>query len=277
MESITLDVEIPYVSSENDTLLTALDYVYRKIFDYDFKEHDGKTYCRIVYDQTKQKYVLWKFEDIGTKSALDTKLKNVDIKRLREYMTVNCLDGGSNVEDEASAMVKSSGNQSILFETMDNLRFIDYDYVENKFTTFVKEKNGDSYMPHKDEFDDEMNSKTELILGNANIFKENKYERVYSTSRQNASFYDVFTDIIFNSSFIRAESNGSIGRRAGNLLFLSFGNNFGTMYDFLIGDYLITAIHNHYENDGSNKQFRSIMDLYRPYYSIDSTKDKQHD
>ena len=41
----------------------------------------------------------------------------------------------------------------------------------------------------------------------------------------------------------------------------------------LNGDYLITAINNHYENNGSaNKSFRSIMDLYRPYCASDSLK-----
>lgn len=273
-DSITINVDIPYVSSENDTLLTALDYVYRKIFDFDFKENDGKTYCRIVYDHNKKKYVLWKFEDIGTKSSLDTKIKNVDIKMLREDMSVSSLNGSGKIGINSSAFVKTSGNQSILFETMDNLKFIDYDYVKNKFTTTVKKKNDDSFIKHDDEFDGELGNKMKLVLGNANKFKENKYERTFSVSRQNASFYDVFTEVIFKSSFIRAESDGSIGRRAGNQILLTFNEYTGTMYEHLYGDYLITAIHNHYSAEGEQKSFRSIMDLYRPYCTTDSTKTK---
>ena len=277
VDSITINVEIPYVSSENDTLLTALDYVYRKIFDYDFKEHDGKTYCRIVYDQTKQKYVLWKFEDIGTKSAVDTKIKNEDIKVLREDMSVSSLNGSGKVGLDSRASIKTSGNQSILFEMMDNLKFIDYDYLKNEFTTTVKEKNGESFIQHADEFDSNLSSKLKLVLGNARQFKDNKYERTFSVSRQNASFYDVFTEAIFKSAFIRAESDGSIGRRAGSQILLTFNEYPGTMYEHLDGDYLITAIHNPYGSYGKEKSFRSIMDLYRPYCAVDSMKTKMFD
>ena len=273
-DSITINVDVPYVSSENDTLLAALDYIYRKIFDFDFKEHDGKSYCRFIYDYTKQKYALWKFEDIGTKTALDTKLKNVAIKTLRENVSVSSLNGSGKIGIESKAFIKNSGNQSILFEMIDNLKFVDYDYLKNEFTTTVKEKNGDVFIQHDDEFDTSLDSKLKLVLGNSNQFKENKYERTFSTSRQNASFYDVFTEAIFKSSFIRAESDGSIGRRAGSQIMLTFNESANTIYEQLGGDYLITAIHNHYENDGKNACFRSIMDLYRPYYKVDSVKTK---
>lgn len=271
-DSITINVDIPYVSSENDTLLTALDYVYRKIFDFDFKENNGKTYCRIVYDFTKQKYVLWKFNDVGTADALDTKIENVDIKDLRENMSVSSKIGSDRLGIDSAAYIKSSGNQSVLFEMMDDLKFIDYDYLENKFTKTVKTDNGLSFVEHDDECVFDLINKSELVLGNCKLFKDNRYERTFSTSRQNASFYDVFTESIFETSFIRAESFGSIGRRAGNQIYLSFNNCVGTIYEQITGDYLITAIHNHYEKSGEKGTFRSIMDLYRPYCASDMYK-----
>lgn len=273
-DSITVNVEVPYISTENDTLLTALDYVYRKIFDYDFKEHDGKTYCRIVYDHNKKKYVLWKFEDVGTKDAVDTKLKNLFVKQLREMVSVDALVGTGKSGRNARAYVKNSGSQSILFETLDNIKFTDYDYVKNEFMDSTKEKNGDSFIEHDDEFDSETGSKSKLVFGNSRLFKDLFYERTFSTSRQNGSYYDVFSEAIFDSSFMRVESNGSIGRRAGNSIVLTFFDPEKTVYEQLNGDYLITAINNHYENDGKNKSFRSIMDLYRPYCTVDSIKKK---
>lgn len=271
-DSLTVNVDIPYVSSENDTLLTALDYVYRKIFDFDFKENNGKTYCRIVYDFTKQKYVLWKFEDVGTFDALDTKLKNVDIKNLRENMSASAAVGSDRVGVESTFLFKSCGNQSALFENLDDLKFIDYDYMENKFTKTVKENNGKTFIEHEDECVDGLINKSELVFGNCNMFKDNRYERTFSTSRQNASMYDVFTETIFETSFIRAETVGSIGRRAGCQIFVTFDESVETIYEQVPGDYLITAIRNHYENDGKNKKFVSIMDLYRPYCASDMYK-----
>lgn len=274
VDSLTVDVEIPYVSSENDTLLTALDYVYRKIFDFDFKQHDGKTYCRLVYDQTKQKYVLWKFEDIGTMKSVDTELKNPEVKSTRERITVSSQTGDMKVGINSSAMVKTSGNQSVFFETAHNIKYIDYDYKNNVFTPLVKEKNDESFITHKDEFSGDLDIKMKLMLGNAAKFKENTYDRTYSTSRQNASPYDAYTSAIFDSSFIRAESDGSIGRHAGSQILLSFAESSGTMYESLGGDYLITAIHNKFTREENGVAFRSIMDLYRPYYMKDLGKTK---
>lgn len=273
-DSITVNVDVPYISTENDTLLTALDYVYRKIFDYDFKEHDGKTYCRIVYDHNKRKYVLWKFEDVGTKDAVDTKLKNQFVKQLRELVSVDALVGTGKSGRNAKAYIKSSGSQSVLFESLDNIKFTDYNYIENEFKDIIKEKNGDTFIEHDDEFDSDIGSKSKLVFGNSRIFKDLFYEKAFTTSRQNGSYYDVFSESIFDSSFIRVESNGSIGRRAGNSIVLSFFDPNGTIYEQINGDYLITAINNHYENDGVNKVFRSIMDLYRPYCMVDSIKTK---
>jgi hypothetical protein len=116
-----------------------------------------------------------------------------------------------------------------------------------------------------------------LVMGNSNKSKESRYERSFSTSRQNGSVYDMFTESIFNTSFIRAESDGSVGRRAGSQIEVNFSHFDGTIYETLDGDYLITAIHNHYSSEGENKVFRSIMDLYRPYCKKDSAKTKKFD
>ena len=272
VDSLNINVDIPYVSTENDTLLTALDYVYRKIFDADFSERNGKTYCRIVYDLTTHKYTLWRFDGVGTKDALDTKLENLEIKNMRENVEVNSLVGPNSVAVYGKVAIKTSGNQSLMFENIDNLRFVDYDYLGNTFETSIYEKNGDLFIDHDDEFNYNLKSRMQLLEGNARKFKENKYERTFTTSRQNGSFYDVFTDVIFKTSFLRVEAPGSIGRRAGNQLMLSFNNSTMTIYEQMGGDYLVTATRFLYESKNGGNTFISTMDLYRPYYVKDSEK-----
>ena len=271
-DSITMDVSVPYISTENDTLLNGLDYVYRKIFDYDFREHNGKSYCRFVYDFDTHKYVLWKFEDVGTKKSLENDEQNPVLKNRRELVSINAQVGGLSMNIDGKAFIKNCGDQSILFESFSDLKFVDYDYLTNTFTDIEKAENGNSFMSHDDEMgrDDEVAAK--YVMGNYRLFKDNTYERTFSTSRQNGSFYDVFTEAIFNTAFMRVEADGSIGRRAGNSVAISFANNEGTIYQNLNGEYLITAINSHYENDGEVKVFKSIMDLYRPYCKADSSK-----
>lgn len=273
-ESLTLTTQIPYVSSENDTLLTALDYVYRKIFDHDFKEHDGKTYCRIVYDFNSHKYVLWKFEDVGTEDSVDTGIKNVYIKSRREIVAADANVGSGSTGRSTRVYMKHSGDQSILFESLGNVKFVDYDYNKNEFTQSEKEKNDKSFVEHDDENDSEVKSKNSIVLGNAMIFKDNSYQRTFTTSRQNGSVYDTFSKSIFDTSFLRVESEGSIGRRAGNSIALTFVDPQKTIYETIAGDYLVTAVNSHYETDGSKTSFKTMMDIYRPYCKMDMYKDK---
>lgn len=270
-DTLTMEAKVPYISSENDTLLTALDYVYRKIFDYDFRERDGKTYCRFVYDFGIKKYVLWNFDEVGTQNSIKSDENNLILKSRREIVAVNAGVGSDAININGKAFIKTNGNQSVLFESLSNTKFVDYDYLSNKFVDIDFTDTDKSFMPHNDELDSRSMSSSKLVLGNSRLFKENTYEKSFSTSRQNAGIYDIFTEAIFNTSFMRAESEGSIGRRPGMSVAVVFNRPDGTIYERLSGTYLITAVDNHYEQSGSVKTFRSIMDLYRPYCRTDSS------
>lgn len=271
-DSISLDVDIPYISTENDTLLTGLDYVYRKIYDNEFRRHSGKSYCRVVYDPTKRKYVLWSFDSVGTRRSVEVDTDNENVKKVRELVVADSIVGSGRTTATGMVEAKACGNQSTLFEVLGDLKFVGYDYMGNRFRNWMKEDNGKSFIAHQDEFDEAAKSKNSIVLGNSMLFKNTTFDRTFSTSRQNGSPYDVFTEAIFGTSFLRVGCDGSVGRRAGDSVLLKFNNSANTPYESLGGDYLVTATSSVYRNDGRASSFRSSLDLYRPFFQMDAYK-----
>lgn len=270
-----INMKIPFISSSNETLLSALDFVYRKVFDYNFDKTKQCSYCRMRYNHINKRYELWKYENVGSKRMFETDEKNSINADSKWVITLDTGESGMVKNNDGILTLHTGDNTINLFDISDNVTYTHFDYLNCEFSNYEYVFLNKIFNKHKNDINDKMVTKTDIISSNSSIYDNVHFMRAASRSRVNSSMYDLFSEQLFNNAFIRIDAKGIISRMSGDSVYLKFVNEAGTPYELIGGDYTIIAIKNVIEKQDKNTaSFRSIMDVYRPYTASDTFKSK---
>ena len=271
-------MKIPFITSDNSTLMTSLDYIYRRSFDCNILEDNSKNmFFKIIYDHVDRKYKVWRFDSIGENPDNElprpNRINSFYIKNKR-FVDCDMSEGGDSVAFDTGsgrniAVPMYSGNAFELMQMLADKKYYGYDYVTNNFDDNTKEVK-DMYKNNLHEHwqPDKYLLKTTL-LPNSVIDKSLKFNNSFSRFRENGSVYDIYNEMIFASAYLHVRADGVISRKAGDPIYVNFLNSKNTSYDRLRGDYFITDIRNRYvRNNPSNNgftSFNSYMECVSPY------------
>lgn len=282
-------IKIPFLTSENSTLATSLEYIYRKSFDFNILDDNSKNmFYKVIYDHTEKKYKIWRFDSVGQNP--DNELpkpnnENATYLKLKRFVECDMSEGANTMalnfgNGRNTAVPMYSGNAFDIMRVIGDKKYYGYDYLKNNFDDNIKViKDIHKNNVHEHFQADKYLLKTSL-LDNSKNDKTLKFNNCFTRQRENGSMYDVYNEMIFGSSYLHVEGEGVIGRKAGDMILVDFLNCNKTSYDRLRGDYIITDIRNRYiRNNPYNNgvaSFNSIMECYRPYMMTTSNaKDKQ--
>lgn len=271
-------LKIPFLTSENATLMTSLDYIYRKTFDCNILEDNSKNaFFKIIYDHVEQKYKVWRYDSTGQNPANELpKPNNESAMYLKTKRVVDCdmSDGGNTMSystgsGRSTAIPMYSGDAFSMMSFLADKTYYGYDYLKNNFKDnekTVKELFKNNIHEHWQS--DKYRLKT-LLLPDSKIDKSLKFDNCFSRFRENGSVYDVYNEMIFGTSYLHVKSDGIIGRKAGDPIYVNFVNAANSSYDRLRGDYFITDIRTRYRRRNPVEQggatLNSYMECYSPY------------
>lgn len=272
--TIKIDADIPFISSPNSTFMNSIEYVYRKIFDSNFENRNGKDFCKVVYNNGERKYELWRFGDIGTKAMFKCNSTDAYYKNLRENIAVTVIKDSAPTPNSASFI--NTGNARDLHSIFGDKTFVSYDYLKNSFNNIVDTHADTEFSSLKDGLNPNKRSKAYVAKMHSVYSLELDFSNQYSTYRDNGSLYDVFNNMIFDSSCMRVTTLGCLGRYAGSGIALSFKNADMTPYKHLGGNYVVTGITHNASRNGDEWEFMSIMDVYSPFMESDSIKNPNY-
>lgn len=270
-DTISVDADISFISSFNSTFMDSIEYVYRKVFDDNFSNRNGKDFCKIVYNNGERKYEMWRLGDIGTENMFKCTSKNAHYKDVRENVVVSV--GKECGQTPNTAEIINCGNAGDFHRALGIKTFIDYDYLKNTFEDITDFYVENEFMSHSDAIYTSQKSKASVIKNNSLLFPKLVMCNCYSTYRKNGSLYDVFNKMIFDSSFVRVTTMGCLGRYAGNGISLRFSNAESSAYAHLGGSYMITGMSHVLVRNGDEWKFSSTMDLFKPFMESDSKKE----
>lgn len=274
-KSFIVTNDIQFITTPNTSFLSAINYVYRKIFDYDkFGAVSDKDYVRVIYNNAEQKYKLWCFKNTAVASNFETeKIKTIGDMLLNE-LVISVDTKTTLIQPTATAIYGTSGNMSKLFNSFGDKEYFWFDYLDNKFEIAKNEKN-----PLNEDLFPSIKTKEEHFVNSfKNTFTKMSYNKELSFNsssscyRQNVSLYDMFTDVIFNSSYMTIHTNCHLGYNVGNNIRLSFNGSFGTPYEGMDGIYLITGVRHSMVKNSNGLLFYSDLSVTRTHMLENSAK-----
>ncbi len=269
-DTITVNAKVPFITSPNCSFNDAIEYVYRKVFDYDFSNTNGKDYCKVVYNNGERKYEMWRFGDVGKAGMFKCKSKDVHYVELRENIAVAV--GGESAKTGCTAEFFSNGDAKDLHWVFGDKTFTDYDYLTNNFADTVDGNVDSVFLDHSDILYAKQKSKSSVIKRNSSLLSNLQFGSHYSTFRDNGSLYDVFNAVLFSSPYTRVRTPGCIGRYVGNCISLKFVNAETSPFRYSSGVYLITGMSHIVTHSGKDWDFVTVMDTYKPYLLADSER-----
>lgn len=265
------DIQISYINSANDNLTNALEYVYRKTFDDNFIDASNCRYIRILYDHTSGLYKQWSYDDFGTDKLLHNN-NSIDSTFDRNNLRVSVGMNDSANSRCGLLSIQNSGSSFRDFGNFGTYKFVDFNYINNEFTTLKHDVIDNFGIVNNNKLVSDHIKKSSILRGNGKKFKDIVFERIGSSSYNNCSLYDSITNYIFGNSFCRAFGPGNVARRAGDMIIVSFDESYRTAYEYMTGEYLITAVDNQIIFSNGSASFTSIMDLHKPYMEVEINK-----
>ena len=277
-KSFVITNDIQFITTPNSSFLDASNYIYRKIFDYDkFGTVSDKDYVRIIYNNAEQKYKLWCFKKTAVASNFETeKFKSLDDMVLNQ-LSISVNTKTEYIKPVATAVYGTSGNLSQLFNSLGDKEYFWFDYLENTFDTAKSEKNplNEDLFPSIKTKEDNFVNTFKNTFTKMSFNKELSFNTSSSCYRQNVSLYDMFTDVIFNSSYMTIHTNCHLGYNVGNNIRLFFNGSLETPYEGMDGIYLITGVRHTMIKNANGLLFYSDLSVTRTHMIENSVKSSQ--
>lgn len=268
LSSLNLNSNISFITTPNSNLLTSLNYIYRSIFNH---SNDNYDYVRMIYDNINKKYKLWCFKDT-LKKCYDNK-KEDSLNNIRTHViTIDINADRQLVTSYNSVSSGTSGDLVSLLNRFGDKKYIDFDYVTNKFTTYERIDNSNNENVIPSPINDSSISKYNNLFSNKIPSKGFDFSSTATCSRDNLDYYDLFSDVIYKSQYINVNTEGHLGYIVGNTVSILFNNAEKTPYQFSSGVHIITGVKHTYSKFNDSGCLFTTLSVMTPWLIKDSKR-----
>lgn len=270
-DSVTIETPIIFTTTENSSLSSSLQYVYRMIFNNEYYDASLKQFIKMRYNYTTKKYEMWDFNKFATQDALLKKCTHGDNEVYKNDVNMAMIDILKLDDSTNNRILLLNNGNSVKIPLLSGKKTqYDFDYITSKFSITNHEYPATTFLtPTDNNFGSNFYKKYDPIYGNAMYDKMISFNTSFSSSRHESGLYNLIDYSIMNTQYVNITSNVVLRRKAGDTILVKLQNSGGSDYTFLDGAYLITeSTHKFIRSDSSNggrPTFNTYVNVYSPF------------